>query len=473
MHRRTFLNQAFTGGMVAALPVMLSQRTQAQSTEPQRTVFLETTSPGPAQSEQGVVIHPSDSQVMKGFPPPPDMLVTRDTHQPEFAAWRNQHTRELHPTQRIWRGRGPVSCFARPHNPENIRELLDAAVIRTREGSALTLKQYFCKFKISAFVAVKFSPSGKAVIVNEQYFNGMRPESVYNIYSGTKSLMGGLVGIAMAEGLLDPMGNIQDYIPELRDTGYHDVTLRQVLDMESGVKFGFGIRLTNGQSIFDAQNSEFDIGNKSMEPSTDVRIPKGYYAFLKTLVREQAPGTVFNYSNADPNVAVWAAEKAFKQRFADAFSEKIYQRLGPEEDAHIACDWVGSPAGGLSLSLRDWARWGELVLHKGNFRGEQIIPRTFYDDIDSANTGRMDSSYLVSSGVVPKGSRYRNYLLKQPDGTYSASGGVGQLLLVDPKRRHVIAHFSGLDVVADISLAPEMLNAGRQISEAMEQFEVQ
>jgi CubicO group peptidase (beta-lactamase class C family) len=411
---------------------------------------------------------------MEGFPPPEELLVTNENkNQPEFTVWTNQHTRELRATQRIWRGKGPISTFARPQHPQKVNAFFDSMVIPDRQGLPITVKQVLRQNKVVAFLAMKLDPSGMAVILNEQYFNGMRPENVYNLFSAVKPMQGALVGIAVAEGLLDLNGKIQDIIPELSGSAYHDVTLRQVTQMESGIKYSFGVEWVDGRLVNVPGKSEHQLAGESIERSDDRSVPKGYYEFIKTVQREHPPGNVFNYNNVDVHVATWAVQKAFRKRFADTFSERIFQRLRPEEDAQIGCDWVGNPVGGLCISLRDWARWGEMVLLKGVFRGQPILDRSFFEEIGRGDPKRIDNSRLVAAGHIPRGTRGAYFFLQSPDGTYPQGGAGGQCLLIDPPRRHVIAVFAGQHIGGgDAELARNVAHAVKQISEAMEQVDV-
>ena len=474
MDRRTFLTNSVNGTLVTGLGLTVTQYARAQASQTNKHIPVDCALPGSVQSERGVAIHPNESKVMKGSPPPEEMLVTsQNLRDPKTLAWQYQHHRELFPTQRIWRGKGPISTFARPQDADQVRELFDGIVIQNKKGQQSTIRDYFRAVKIDGFLAMKVAPAGKAVILNEQYFNGMRPESVHGIFSGVKPMHAMLLGLAMENGLVDENGKVQDYIPELRETAYHDVTIRHVLDMVSGVKSSFGVIVKDGKLVPDPDTKEQELIALALEPSTDPSVPKGVYGFLKVLKRKHPPGTVYNYSNPDADVVNWVSEKVFNQRFSDLFSEKIYQRLGPEEDAQMGCDWRGSTTGMFSISLRDFARIGEMILHKGQFRGKKIIDRKFFDQIDQADPKKLENSLLIVAGNLPEGTAHRNFIFKMPGQghVYGISGAFGQFMYIDLTRQHIIAQVTSLGT-ADSAAVSEISQALPQISLAMDKFDL-
>ncbi len=324
----------------------------------------------------------------------------------------------------------------------------------------------------NSFLAIKIAPSGEAVILNEQHFNGMAPHRLHDICSGVKSAVATLIGVGYRKNVLDREADVSTYIPELKDTEWDGTTLGHLLDMESGMQFHEGIELVNGRPVVNLEKSDNIRAIRSQDSSTDPNVPKGYKAFLKSLTRRCDPGLEFSYSEPDPHVAGWAAESVLKQNFADAFSQHIYRRLGPEQDAYVTCDWLGSTTYNLSISPRDWGRWAQMCLQKGIVNGEEIVPRRFFDEIDKGDPEKLVGTPFVPY-LVPRGSIFRNYFLRKPDGTYMVSGAWGQGCNIDPARGHVIVQLGSWRHLEKPELLIDDLLAFEHVSAAMSRFELE
>src|SRR5262249_18523828 len=117
--------------------------------------------------------------------------------------------------------------------------------------------------------------------------------------------------------------------------------------------------------------------------------PKGYagpgnfYEYLVTLHKEGAHGEAFAYKTINTEVMCWMMARATGIGLADMLSERLWQRLGCEQDGYICVDPIGVAMGGagLSATLRDLARFGELMRLEGSRDGEQVIPAAVVERI--------------------------------------------------------------------------------------------
>ncbi len=94
-------------------------------------------------------------------------------------------------------------------------------------------------------------------------------------------------------------------------------------------------------------------------------------------------------------------------RLRSSISERLWQKLGVEEDAYVIVDRIGMPAcgGGMKFTLRDLARFGEMLRLGGVFNGNEIVPEEVVDDI--ANGG--DPAHFARAGYATlPGWSYRN-----------------------------------------------------------------
>jgi CubicO group peptidase (beta-lactamase class C family) len=196
-------------------------------------------------------------------------------------------------------------------------------------------------------------------IAGEAYAAGVTAESRTQSNSMHKSVVAMMIGAALADGTIksadDPIGT---YIPALKDDPRGRITLRQLLTMTSGLK-------NPSMAKMEGPAIEMMLGDVS-EAALSLPI-------------ESKPGT-FNYNNANFQLAgtalANALQSAGKGRYAQYLSQKVWCPLG-NRDALLWLEFDhGSPRyfAYLNASLRDWARVGELVRRKGEWKGQQLIP---------------------------------------------------------------------------------------------------
>ena len=275
-------------------------------------------------------------------------------------------------------------------------------------------------------------------IVMEEYFTGMQPSSLHLLQSASKSLMVALLAIHLKEGKVRENASVAEYIPELKNSGYANANVASLMDMQSGVSYSYG----QGPDDMNA-----DLGRHMQSWGWKPRAAdnKGHRHFLTTLKKEIEPGKVFNYKDSDTEVLAWIMEKINRKSFADLFSERIWSQIGAEYDAYISCDGFGSSvtSGGMNVSLRDFARIGQLYLDKGNLENKQLVPAEFFDDVlKTKDTAKFASSMFASGS--PKGTAYNNkfWIPGGHEDAYLAFGYQGQYLYIHPKYNVVIAKFS-------------------------------
>ena len=112
---------------------------------------------------------------------------------------------------------------------------------------------------------------------------------------------------------------------------------------------------------------------------------------------------------------MWACERVTGCRYADLLSHHVWSKLGAEHNASIACDVQGAatPWGGMSSTLRDLARWGQVHLEGGTFRGRRILPESFIPDVrQHADPGKVtNDSGLLAKFLTPGWSYRSQYFL--------------------------------------------------------------
>jgi CubicO group peptidase (beta-lactamase class C family) len=182
---------------------------------------------------------------------------------------------------------------------------------------------------------------------------------------------GALAGILVNDARLKPDAWVSDYIPELMDApGFGGATVRQILDMTVAIVFSENYADPNAEVVAHEAATGWRGADAPMARD-------GVYAFARTIKKDDSRphGTVFHYASINTDVLGWLIERASGQRFADFMSDAIWSRLGADHDGHISVDYRGSAVanGGFVLTLRDLARFSQMVLDDGSFNGRQIV----------------------------------------------------------------------------------------------------
>jgi CubicO group peptidase (beta-lactamase class C family) len=331
--------------------------------------------------------------------------------------------------------------------PRKTRSDLNEIVVPDGLGAKMPLGELLRKTHTDAFLVLH-----RGAIISEQYFFGMRPETPHNLWSVSKSLSVGVVACLMENKTIQENDPITKYIKEWEATAYKDATVRDLLDMQSGVLYNY----EPPEMPTWVAHSRYT-GTRLKLPGQS--LDEGEYDFLashpefKQKVREH--GEAFYYKESDARGLLWASERATGQRFSDLFSSMIWSKLGAERDAYVCCDGLGSPStnGRINCTLRDLARWGQMHLNGGKFNGNRILPPAFIDDIPS----NADPAKITEDSFP--GPRHKNKTLtayrsqywipKDGEGDFTAAGYNGQWCYISPRSQTVIVKFSTYDDDAD------------------------
>jgi CubicO group peptidase (beta-lactamase class C family) len=264
-------------------------------------------------------------------------------------------------------------------------------------------------------------------IVFEDYRNRMTPETRHVAFSMSKTITAMLTGIALDRGEIDSLDDpAEKYLPRLAGTGYEGVTIRQILQMRSGVDYEERYDFGDNPSFAGRLHEQAIVLNR-------MRFAEGA---LETS-RANAPGSTFNYSTLDTMVLGWLLEDATGETLERQMEQRIWQPLGAEADAFWLAD--GPPGAGRALNgmgfnatLRDFARLGQLMLD-GGMRGEtRVLPEGWVDQM---------SAMLPTGGPLP-GYGFQTWQIDEEPGAFAAIGLAGQLIYVHPESRTVIVKLS-------------------------------
>jgi CubicO group peptidase (beta-lactamase class C family) len=226
-----------------------------------------------------------------------------------------------------------------------------------------------------------------------------------------------LVGAALKDGSISSLDAlVTNYVSDLRGTAYDGVTVRQLLTMSSGVAWN--------ESYTDPNSDLIRLTRYVPVPGLDANV-----GFARTLRREAPPGTRWVYKTIETNLLGTLVIAATGKPLATYLSEKVWSAYGMERDAAWLTDHIGHEQGGAGLqaTLRDFGRYGQLVLDGGVVNGQAIVPAGWFV---SATSKQFDI------GVAGSGYGYQWWTYDT--GPFEARGIFGQLVHVDPPRKLVI-----------------------------------
>jgi CubicO group peptidase (beta-lactamase class C family) len=281
-------------------------------------------------------------------------------------------------------------------------------------------------------------------VVYETYRGALQPHMPHLAMSVTKSFTGLLAALLVHEGALDPAAPVRDYLPELAATAFGDATVRHVMDMTTGVRYREDYVDPDAEVRFYAVAAGFSPPPKGYAGPTTI------FDFLRTLQKQGEHGEAFAYKTCNTEVLGWIVQRVAGKPLADLLSERIWRKLGAEEDGYVMVDATGFAlcGAGLNVTTRDLARFGEMMRLGGAFNGQQIVPRAVVDDISG---GASKADFAKAGYVTLPGWSYRNqwWVSHNRFGAYSARGVHGQVCYVAPGAEMVIARFASHPTAAN------------------------
>lgn len=368
---------------------------------------------------------------MQGSPPPSDrVLKAGDGSFFEFPAlrWSVMHMREFLPTQNVSRNLTPVSALEYDLDDK----IDDLTFLPWNSGIPMTWEASLWENYTDGMLIMH-----RGKVVYERYFGELDSTKVHAVMSLTKSFTGTLAAILVAEGVLDENKQVSHYVPELVNSAFGDATVRQVMDMTTGLKYSENYADANADIwAYSAA------GNPYPKPK-DYDGADGYYDYLTKVQKEGEHGDAFGYKTVNSDALGWIISRASANTVTNLLSEKIWSKIGMEQDAYYQVDGVGTPfaGGGLSAGLRDLGRFGELIRNKGVWNGEQIIPTEAVEDIMK---GGDKDAFAKSGNDQLEGWSYRNmwWITENDDGAFMGRGVHGQAIYINPAAEMVIVRLA-------------------------------
>jgi CubicO group peptidase (beta-lactamase class C family) len=306
--------------------------------------------------------------------------------------------------------------------PEKHRKLPETYVY---EGETKKISDWIKHTDTTGLIVIK-----DGVVVFENYYDGNEKSTLSISMSVAKSFVSFLIGVALEEGqIVDLQDPVDTYAPELKGSGYEGVSLKNVLQMSSGIRF-----------TEDYGDLKSDIVRLVVSFTTG-----SLNEFIANLTNERKPGTFNQYVSADTQVLSMVLKGATNKSLTEYMQAKLWSHLGAEYNAKWLTDPDGTELafGGLNAALRDYARFGLLYLNQGrNFQGKQLVPASWVDASVTPDAPHLMPGRDNPGSDWPMGYGYQWWIPENPQGDYTAIGIYGQFIYVHPGHNVVIAKTS-------------------------------
>ena len=338
------------------------------------------------------------------------LATSLNSFKDENLAHTFQHTPEIQPTEKISHGAANFQFLK-----EDNLTLVDG--FRFKDGY-YPVEKFIEDTKTSALLVIKDD-----VIKYEKYYLGGDENTLFSSNSMGKSFVSALMGIAVSEGYVesidDPIGK---YIPEFKGTEMENIPIKACLQMASGIRF----------------DEDADMSGFSMK--TLIGIPA--MKVISKYGMQEDPYTYRRYLSINTEILGQVIKNATGRGLAEYMEEKLWSKLGADHDAY----WTLSndtelAMGGLSVSLRDYARFARLYLNDGNWEGEQILTEKWVkDSLDvSAEYSRPGANNDPYNEI---GYGYQWWVPEGAQNEFMEIGVYGQWIYVNPSKQVIIVKTS-------------------------------
>lgn len=287
-------------------------------------------------------------------------------------------------------------------------------------GQAYDFYDYVSFNRVAGFLVLK-----DKMIAHESYHLGNSARTRWLSMSIAKSITATLIGAAIKDGFIGSLDDrVTQYVHALEASAFEDVTVRQILQMSSG--------MTWNETYTDPKSDRRRMLEAQIEQD-----PGKVLDVLKGLRRCTVPGSKWNYSTGETQVAAMLLASATGESLSRYLSRKIWVKFGMEANAEW---WLESPDGleiggsGISATLRDYGRFGQFLLDEGNVNREQVLPTGWIKEATRPQRVNEDSE--------PYGFMFWPVATSEPGdlhaGAYEAQGIFGQRIYVNPRENLVI-----------------------------------
>lgn len=294
----------------------------------------------------------------------------------------------------------------------------------------LRFEQYLERLHINALIVVH-----KGEVVYEKYFS-MLPHELHTLQSCTKVITSTLIAQLINEQKINSQLPVETYLPALINTAWAGTSVKDVLDMRSGME---GSEMSNNMTGFTDPQHPYYVFEEALGilPKADT-VASSVHQHVASMKRRMAAGQEPEYHSMNTFILGWIAESVTGKSYAALVSERIWKPMGASSNAYVCISDKGVPwtHGGISATLRDFARFGMLYT-KSEMRANKEKNISFAQLREIFETPVLDLGFMKFQGGYQWDWARDGMLMK--------GGFGGQALLVDHERDLVIAYFNHID----------------------------
>ena len=291
-------------------------------------------------------------------------------------------------------------------------------------------------------------------IILEKYFDDYNAETISDTQSMHKTVLAMMVGIAIDEGIIESVNEpASKHLIEWRDDSRNQITIKHLLQQSSGLDY-----------------PEF-----SFHPLSEFnQLMLGEDVTKMTLrqIAYRQPNEIFEYNGVNPQNLGLLLQRAYDKRYADLLSEKIWQKVA-QDDASVVLDSDKNRMPRtyccLNATARDWLRIGTIILNEGKFKDEQIVSKSWINEMKTPSITNPNYGYLTWLGTEHQEKRIYN-----PKSTATGIHGEpfddkdiiyldgfgGQRVYVIPSKKLVIVRTGAGQMEWDDSVLPNTISRG-------------
>ena len=285
--------------------------------------------------------------------------------------------------------------------------------------------EYIAKHPVMGFLVIK---NGEIVVERYQY--GRTQDMIFRGMSMSKTITALLVGVAQNKGFINSLDDkVEKYWPEIKNSPYGDVTIKELLLMNSGVQGGN----YNSENAFQDEYVSILLKNENYQK------PEKFTEYLNNLKSRGVKGK-YRYSNLDTAILGRILYKATGKNISNLTSEWLWQPMGGKDISKWLynntdnLEWTES---GLTSTLNDYGRLGVLLANDGKYKNTQVVPYNFILEATDAN--KLPKSNLqISDHAFQSGYGYQTWVLPNKERAFCALGHYTQVICVQPSSKIVM-----------------------------------
>lgn len=354
-----------------------------------------------------------EDSARSAYPPPLDQWQFAP-----YLRWSMQNMESFLPVHRIPRGSRATEFGLKP------ADLSAIMVSHPWEDRAASFTEVMGFTDTDGWMVVH-----QGQIVGEQYYGEFARGGMHLLMSVSKSLTAVTAGILASTGELDLAAPVTQYVPELQGSGYEGALVNHLVEMRTGIAFS--------EEYLD-ENAEVRLLEEAIGwvPKKHPGVPDTLLGFLATLQQKAPHGGAFEYKSCETDTLGFVIQGASGAHTADVMSERLWQPMGAECNAHVGIDSVGCGMfdGGVSAAMRDLARFGSLFVNHGYaLDGAAVLPEAFVDDTFA---GGIDSQAAFATSndatYMPGGMYHNGFWFPGPSSDVMLALGIhGQMIYIN------------------------------------------